>query len=59
MGCLRNTIDITEGIPKEAVINFCRGCERFLSPPQTWVAAQPESRELMGEDFPALFYRDD
>ncbi|GMK56739.1 hypothetical protein CspeluHIS016_0305790 [Cutaneotrichosporon spelunceum] len=47
VGCLRNTIDITEGIPKEAVINFCRGCERFLSPPQTWVAAQPESRELM------------
>ncbi|WOO86070.1 60S ribosomal export protein NMD3 [Vanrija pseudolonga] len=47
VGCLRNSVDITEGIPKEAVINFCRGCERFLSPPTTWVACQPESRELM------------
>ncbi|WVQ62514.1 uncharacterized protein L199_000656 [Kwoniella botswanensis] len=47
VGCLRNTVDITEGIPKEATLNFCRGCERFLSPPQTWVSAQPESRELL------------
>ncbi|WWC58250.1 uncharacterized protein I303_100788 [Kwoniella dejecticola CBS 10117] len=47
VGCLRNTVDITEGIPKEATLNFCRGCERFLSPPQTWVTAQPESRELL------------
>ena len=28
---------------------FCRGCERFLSPPQTWQHAQPESRELLGK----------
>ncbi|WRT63701.1 uncharacterized protein IL334_000624 [Kwoniella shivajii] len=47
VGCLRNTVDITEGIPKEATLNFCRGCERFLSPPQTWVSCQPESRELL------------
>ncbi|KAL7418842.1 ribosome-binding protein [Cryptotrichosporon argae] len=47
VGCLRNSVDITDGIPKEASINFCRGCERFLSPPQTWTAAQPESRELL------------
>ncbi|WVO18453.1 hypothetical protein L204_106170 [Cryptococcus depauperatus] len=47
VGCLRNTVDITEGIPKEATMNFCRGCERFLSPPNTWVAVQPESRELL------------
>lgn len=49
VGCLRNTVDITEGIPKEATLNFCRGCERFLSPPQSWVHAQPESRELLGK----------
>ncbi|ORY34325.1 RNA binding protein [Naematelia encephala] len=47
VGCLRNTVDITEGIPKEATLNFCRGCERFLSPPQAWMHAQPESRELL------------
>jgi hypothetical protein len=49
VGCLRNTVDITEGIPKEATLNFCRGCERFLSPPQSWTHAQPESRELLGK----------
>ncbi|WVQ93822.1 hypothetical protein IAU59_000900 [Kwoniella sp. CBS 9459] len=47
VGCLRNTVDITEGIPKESTLNFCRGCDRFLSPPNTWVIAQPESRELL------------
>ncbi|WVQ80344.1 hypothetical protein IAT38_002449 [Cryptococcus sp. DSM 104549] len=47
VGCLRNTVDITEGIPKEATLNFCRGCERFLSPPTSWVSVQPESRELL------------
>ncbi|ODO02025.1 nonsense-mediated mRNA decay protein 3 [Cryptococcus wingfieldii CBS 7118] len=47
VGCLRNTVDITEGIPKESSLNFCRGCERFLSPPNSWVTVQPESRELL------------
>ena len=49
VGCLRNSVDITEDIPKESTLNFCRGCERFLSPPQNWVVAQPESRDLLGE----------
>lgn len=26
---------------------FCRGCERFASPPNAWIVAQPESRELL------------
>ncbi|KIM86812.1 hypothetical protein PILCRDRAFT_816071 [Piloderma croceum F 1598] len=45
--CLRNTIDITEGIPKQASVSFCRNCERFLSPPQAWMLARPESQELL------------
>ncbi|KZT37022.1 NMD3-domain-containing protein [Sistotremastrum suecicum HHB10207 ss-3] len=45
--CLRNSVDITEGIPKQASLAFCRNCDRFLSPPQTWTIAQPESRELL------------
>lgn len=28
---------------------FCRGCERWSSPPTAWVNAQPESRELLGK----------
>lgn len=47
IGCLRNSVDITEGIPKESSVNFCKGCDRWLSPPTAWVAAQPESRELL------------
>lgn len=30
-----------------ATVNFCRNCERFLSPPATWVITEPESRELL------------
>lgn len=47
VACLRNTIDITEGIPKQSSVSFCRNCERFLSPPSTWTIARPESQELL------------
>ncbi|KAG9095672.1 hypothetical protein FRC06_009547 [Ceratobasidium sp. 370] len=47
IACLRNSVDITEGIPKQSTVNFCRNCDRFLSPPNTWTIAQPESRELL------------
>ena len=30
-----------------AALSFCKNCERFLSPPQTWTIAEPESRELL------------
>ena len=41
------SVDITEGIPKETSINWCKGCDRWLSPPQSWIACQLESRELL------------
>ncbi|EAU89153.1 RNA binding protein [Coprinopsis cinerea okayama7 len=47
VACLRNTIDITEGIPKQTSVAFCRNCERFLSPPGGWTIAKPESSELL------------
>ncbi|KAI0746399.1 NMD3-domain-containing protein [Daedaleopsis nitida] len=47
VACLRNTVDITEGIPKQASVSFCRNCERFLSPPLSWTIARPESQELL------------
>ncbi|KAI9251565.1 NMD3 family-domain-containing protein [Sporodiniella umbellata] len=47
VNCIRNEVDITEGIPKNATIHFCRNCERYLQPPGIWVAAQLESRELL------------
>jgi nonsense-mediated mRNA decay protein 3 len=45
VNCLRNQIDITEGVQKSAIINFCRGCERYLRPP--WVKCTHESPELL------------
>ena len=52
IGCLRNSVDISEGIPKETSITFCRGCERWFSPPGAWMTAQPESRELLCKSTP-------
>ena len=45
--CIKLTVDITEGIPREANVSFCRNCERFLQPPQNWIKAELESRELL------------
>lgn len=45
--CIKLNVDITEGIPREANISFCRNCERFLQPPSQWVGAKLESRELL------------
>eukprot|EP00457_Paulinella_chromatophora_P006063 gb/GEZN01006081.1/.p1 GENE.gb/GEZN01006081.1/~~gb/GEZN01006081.1/.p1 ORF type:complete len:530 (-),score=79.72 gb/GEZN01006081.1/:93-1682(-) len=45
INCLKSKIDITEGIPKQAVLLFCRNCERYQRPP--WVAADLESKELL------------
>jgi len=27
MDCIKTTTDITQGIPREGVVHFCRGCE--------------------------------
>jgi nonsense-mediated mRNA decay protein 3 len=47
VNCLRSKVDITENIPKQAVLYFCRNCERYLQPPTEWVQCTLESRELL------------
>ncbi|XP_046864898.1 60S ribosomal export protein NMD3-like [Xenia sp. Carnegie-2017] len=47
VACLRNQVDITEGIPKQVHLNFCKACERYLQPPNTWVSCALESRDLL------------
>ncbi|XP_033225369.1 60S ribosomal export protein NMD3 [Belonocnema kinseyi] len=47
VACLRTQVDITEGIPKQANLHFCRNCERYLQPPSEWFHAALESRELL------------
>ncbi|CUM62913.1 uncharacterized protein PRCAT00000473001 [Priceomyces carsonii] len=45
--CIKLTVDITQGIPREANVSYCRNCERYLYPPSQWVKAELESRELL------------
>ncbi|KAJ3641156.1 hypothetical protein Zmor_027673 [Zophobas morio] len=45
--CLRTRVDITEGIPKQIVLQFCKGCERYFNPPSEWVHCVLESKELL------------
>lgn len=47
VACLRSQVDITEGIPKQSTLHFCRGCERYLQPPSDWIPCALESRELL------------
>ncbi|XP_038052083.1 60S ribosomal export protein NMD3-like [Patiria miniata] len=47
VACLRTQVDITEGIPKQAVLYFCKACERYLQPPAQWIKCALESRELL------------
>lgn len=45
--CLKTKVDITEDIPKQIIIYFCKGCERYQHAPGQWVIAELESRELL------------
>ena len=45
VACLREHVDITEGIPRQLTIHSCRSCQRFLGPP--WMEIQLESKELL------------
>lgn len=45
LNCLRNSIDITDGITRQLIIYSCRTCKRFLCPP--WQKLELESKELM------------
>lgn len=33
VGCLRAQVDITEGIPKQGTLHFCKQCERWAAGP--------------------------
>jgi len=47
VACIRTEVDITEGIPKQGTLYFCKGCERYLQPPAIWIACALESKELL------------
>ncbi|KAL4445929.1 hypothetical protein ABPG74_010921 [Tetrahymena malaccensis] len=45
VNCLTNQQDITTGITKQGVVNFCRMCKRYNKPP--WVYCERESKEML------------
>lgn len=47
--CIKLTVDISEGVQREATIHTCRDCDRWLSVTsgKQWLVAAPESRELL------------
>ncbi|GAM17566.1 hypothetical protein SAMD00019534_007410 [Acytostelium subglobosum LB1] len=47
VNCIRSQVDITEGIPKQLIVQWCRGCNRYLQPPNHWAMCELESRELL------------
>ncbi|TPX35572.1 hypothetical protein SmJEL517_g02148 [Synchytrium microbalum] len=47
VNCIRNSVDVSEGIPKQAIVHFCRNCNRYQQPPQGWIQCELESRELL------------
>lgn len=47
VACLRCHVDVTEGIPKQASLHYCKGCGRYLQPPSEWINCALESRELL------------
>lgn len=47
VNCIRNQVDITEGIPKQLNVQWCKGCGRYFQPPNAWIVAELESRQLL------------
>jgi len=45
VNCLKASVDITEGIPKQLNLSHCRECNRYLRPP--WQSCALESPELL------------
>lgn len=43
--CTIAKTDITIGITKEAIVNFCRFCHRYMRPP--WIVCNRDSKELL------------
>ncbi|GAB5576696.1 60S ribosomal export protein NMD3 isoform X1 [Prionailurus iriomotensis] len=47
VACLRSKVDISQGIPKQVCVSFCKQCQRYFQPPGTWIQCALESRELL------------
>lgn len=44
--CLKSQVDVTEGVSRQVMLPWCKGCNRYLKP--GWTEAELESRQLLG-----------
>ncbi|VDN03510.1 unnamed protein product [Thelazia callipaeda] len=47
VACVKSRIDITQEIPRQSRAFVCKFCNRWLIPPNGWVRAELESKELL------------
>ncbi|KAI5168384.1 60S ribosomal export protein NMD3 [Pancytospora epiphaga] len=45
--CKNNTVDLSAKIAKSTIVETCRGCERYHTPPRTWKEFQWGSKDLL------------
>jgi len=45
--CARSEINITDGITKEGLLYYCKGCDRYLRPPWVRCGTSLDSNEMM------------
>ncbi|KAI4291198.1 60S ribosomal export protein NMD3 [Pancytospora philotis] len=45
--CLNNSIDLTASVMKSVIVETCKGCERYHTPPRTWKAFEWGSKDLL------------
>jgi nonsense-mediated mRNA decay protein 3 len=45
--CARSEINITDGITKEVLLYYCKGCDRYLRPPWVRCGSSLDSNVMM------------
>ncbi|EJW04876.1 hypothetical protein EDEG_00946 [Edhazardia aedis USNM 41457] len=45
--CISTEIDITSSIKKNDIVQHCRGCDRYFTPPKAWHSCEWHSKELL------------
>ncbi|KAK8794756.1 hypothetical protein WA158_001737 [Blastocystis sp. Blastoise] len=48
INCIKNTIDLAEGIDTELEVSFCKNCGRWLTASKQWASCERESGDLLG-----------
>eukprot|EP00735_Rhodelphis_limneticus_P014159 TRINITY_DN815_c0_g1::TRINITY_DN815_c0_g1_i2::g.25330::m.25330 TRINITY_DN815_c0_g1::TRINITY_DN815_c0_g1_i2::g.25330 ORF type:complete len:597 (+),score=131.34,sp/Q55BF2/NMD3_DICDI/49.58/4e-163,NMD3/PF04981.8/9.6e-73,NMD3/PF04981.8/4.1e+03,zf-C2H2_jaz/PF12171.3/4.5e+02,zf-C2H2_jaz/PF12171.3/2.9 TRINITY_DN815_c0_g1_i2:101-1792(+) len=45
--CIKSQVDITENLPNQLSLQWCRHCNRYMLPPNKWIPCELESKRLL------------